>query len=84
MANFNNVMEITQYKDVLQKLSNAEAGDLIHGLIEYQNNKPYSFEYSAVKIIFDSIIQEIERKRAISAKRSIIGKKGMQSRYSNK
>lgn len=40
-------MDITQYTNVLQKLSNAEAGELIHALLAFNEGRHYEISSSS-------------------------------------
>lgn len=78
-------MNLTNYTEkILLRLSNNEAGEIIHALLFYNSNNnidDFQFSSESLHIVFDKIIEDIEKKNKISKIRSIAGKKGMKSRY---
>ncbi len=75
-------MELTKYDNIFLSLSNDEAGDLLHAIINYNYNKDYCYKYLAVKTIFNHIIKpDIDKRQKISNIRSMAGVKGMKKRY---
>lgn len=80
------MINIMKYENVFKDLSVTEAGELIISLFNYNKNKNINYKFSSVAsaCAFNKIKKDIEKKERISKIRSQAGKRGMNSRYSNR
>ena len=86
MQNKDSFVLYTKYIDTFKELTDEQAGKLIKVILEYVNNMNPEPE-GLIKIAFIPIKQQLKEDlvkwKEEKEKRSIAGKKGMESRYSN-